>query len=333
MHDFALRIDFVEAAGEEGTAVEAAVEGAQAVDVCVVVHVDDAQHLVPFLSAGLAHLFKALAAKLLEVLLCLLDADERAGDTHVELFAALRHEAHSGCGVLALHLEVLALLAFVGCRRVGKGTVELQDEVVLEAFGHAATVARRVAHHLVLSGDDLDVGAAVEGIDDKEVLALGTGETEDGGTARRGNLGGDVVVGQVNLVVVRLAHLGLVAEPAGAFVLIEDGSVAGLGHDVEHGVVVHPGTGLVSLLEAANLVGIIGVAPSVAHHAGLGCPEVHAPGQCDGRIGVASGEGWRGVRAYEGIDILHRVVDSVCAREKESGNSCQKESFHLVVNY
>ena len=331
VHDFALRVDFVEAAGEEGAAVEAAVEGAQAVNIAVVVHVDDAQHLVPLLASCFCNLFERLITKFLEVLFGLLDADERAGHADVDLFAALREEAHSGCGMLALHLEVLALLAFVGCRSVGKRTVELQDEVVLEAFGYTAAVACRVAHHLVLAWDDLDVGTAVEGIDDDEVLAFGTGEAEDGGTARRGYLRRDVVVGEIYLIIMWLAHLGLVAEPAGSFVLIIDGSVAAFGHDVEHCVVVHPGAWLVGLLEAAYLLGIVGVAPSVAHLAGLWRPEVHAPRQGDGRIGVARGEAMRGVRADEGIDVLHGVVYSVSVYAKECGNGCQKEFFHCVL--
>ena len=103
------------------------------------------------------HLFERLTAEFLEVLLCLLNADERAGNADINLLAALRHEADSGCRVFALRLKVLALLTFVSSRCIGEGTIELQDEVVLEAFWHAAAVASRLAHHLVLARDDLHV--------------------------------------------------------------------------------------------------------------------------------------------------------------------------------
>ena len=115
MHDLALRINLEEAAREKGAAIEAAVEGTKPIDIAVVVHIDDTQHLVPFLTASLGNFLQTLIAKFLEVLFCLLDADEGTGHTHVDLFAALCLEAHSCSCVLALHLEVLTLLAFICC--------------------------------------------------------------------------------------------------------------------------------------------------------------------------------------------------------------------------
>ena len=52
----------------------------------------------------------------------------------------------------------------------------------LDDVADAAAVARGVAHDASLVGHDADVRAAVEGIDDDEVLASGHREAEDGGT-------------------------------------------------------------------------------------------------------------------------------------------------------
>ena len=48
--------------------------------------------------------------------------------------------------------------------------------------------------------------------------------------------------------------IGLVGEPAGALLLVEDGA-SGDGHQREHAVVIDPRTGLVGLLEATDFVG------------------------------------------------------------------------------
>ena len=65
------------------------------------------------------------------------------------------------------------------------------------------------------------------------------------------------------------------------------GSLACLGHYCKLSVVVNPRTWLMCLLEVANLVVCVDVCPSVAHATCLRHPEVHAPRQGNGRIGVA----------------------------------------------
>ena len=76
VYGFALRVDLVETAGEEHRTIETTVERAQMVDVAVL-DVDAAQHLVPALPALRLHLLQPVAADLLQVLLGLLQADER----------------------------------------------------------------------------------------------------------------------------------------------------------------------------------------------------------------------------------------------------------------
>lgn len=67
------------------------------------------------------------------------------------------------------------------------------------------------------------------------------------------------------------------------------------------------------LLEAAYLVGRVGVGPSVSHLSRLWCPEVHAPGQGNGGIGVAGGEFRFRLRPYQGGDIVGHV--GLCLRD------------------
>ena len=78
-------------------------------------------------------------------------------------------------------------------------------------------------------------------------------------------------------------------EPAGTAVFVEI-HLANSRHDGKLAVVVDPRTGLVGLFETPDLVGVVGVLPAVAHLARLRHPEVHAPGQGDGGIGVACGK-------------------------------------------
>ena len=182
--------------------------------------------------------------------------------------------------------------------------VEADDEPVAEVLGHAAAVARRVAHNRAVVGHHAHVGTAVEGIDDHaRLVRCGEGEAQHGGALRRHNLRADVVVGQVDRIVVGTRLLALVREPALARLLVELIGAAHR-HERELTVVVDPRRGLVRLLEAPDCMGAVGVGPAVAHLARLGRPEVHAPGQGDGRIGVARREREVRERAHERRDIF-----------------------------
>src|SRR3546814_8699595 len=72
-----------------------------------------------------------------------------------------------------------------------------------------------------------------------------------------------VIVGEIDFVRIRTCDLGLVAEPAAAFLLL-DLDRAGFGHQREGGIVVHPRARLVRLLDAADLLAVIGIAPAAA---------------------------------------------------------------------
>ena len=76
------------------------------------------------------------------------------------------------------------------------------------------------------------------------------------------------------------------SKPTGAFFFIKHG-FADYWHDGELPVVINPRAGLVRLFETANLIGSIGVLPSVSHFSCLGSPEVHSPRTGDGGISVA----------------------------------------------
>ena len=79
---------------------------------------------------------------------------------------------------------------------------------------------------------------------------------------------------------------GLVREPRSAPFFIENGLASGW-HEGELAVIVNPRAGLVGLFQPPNLVGLIGIGPSVAHLSGLRSPKIHAPRHCCGGVGVA----------------------------------------------
>ena len=157
VYDFALHILLVERAWKEHRAVEARIERAEVVDV-LRLHLYLAQHVVPCLASASLHSVEIVVAKFLEVLYSLLLRDERRGDAHVELLAALCLEAYNGTGVVALAHQLATLYLTVhnyGC--ICERAVELQNEVVLEVFGHTAVVLCRIAHNHVLLGQHLHV--------------------------------------------------------------------------------------------------------------------------------------------------------------------------------
>ena len=175
--------------------------------------------------------------------------------------------------------------------------IKLEHEIITEIVGHSTTVARAVARDGVLVDIVLDGRTFVEGIYDDTRDAVGAfrkGKPYDGGTFRRSNLSPYVIVGKIDLIVIGTRILGLVREPACPLLFIVNpvwGCLANVGkrHDRELSVVVNPRRGLVCLLDAADLILGIDILPAVPIAPSLWCPEVHTPGQGDGRVGVTCG--------------------------------------------
>ena len=218
---------------------------------------------------------------------------------------------------------------------ISKRLIELQYKVVLEIAWHTTTVLGGVAYDFLFSRNDFHKRAIVHGIDHHiGFLRFRESETEGSGTLGRSKLRRHIMVGKIDLIIIRSGSLGFVRKPTGTPVLVES-HLSGNGHNGKLSVVVNPRAGLVCLLEAANLVGIIGVCPSVTHGSGLWSPEIHAPRHSHGRISITRRKGMLGLRANQGADVIHRCNRLInrqrgrlhTAYKKEGGSPC-KESFH-----
>ncbi len=130
-------------------------------------------------------------------------------------------------------------------------TVKLHDEVVAESVGHSAAVACGIACHAASVGRYAYCRAAVKGIDyHVGTVRFGECEAEHGCAFRGSNLGYDIMVGEVHLIIIRCGFLPLVGEPAGALLFIEDGCARG-GHQRKLSVVIDPRAWLMGLLYTA----------------------------------------------------------------------------------
>ena len=101
VNNLAFGINLVEAAREEGTTIQATIESTQTVNITLILHIDGREYLVPLLTTSFSNLFKGSVAQLLQVLLGLFYADERAGHTNVNLLTALCSEAYHALSMLA----------------------------------------------------------------------------------------------------------------------------------------------------------------------------------------------------------------------------------------
>ena len=172
--------------------------------------------------------------------------------------------------------------------------IKLEHEIIAEIVWNPATIARAVARNRVLVHIVLDGRAFVESIYDNArdtVGAFRKCKPNDGCPFRGSNLSPHVIVGEIDLIVIRTRILRLVREPTRPLLLVVNpvlGCLAYVGkrHDRELSVVVNPRRGLVRLLDATNLVLGVDILPTVTHAPCLRSPEVHAPRQGDGWVGV-----------------------------------------------
>ena len=176
---------------------------------------------------------------------------------------------------------------WIGCGGKVERLVKDNDEVVFETFGHTSVVVSVVTYNLVFRRNNLHIRPFHISVDHHlGGIRLRKGETKDGRALRRCHFGHDIIVGQIHSIIIRCRLFGLMREPTGPLFLVKDG-LSGDGHERKRAVIVNPRTGLMGLLEAPQLIGAIGIGPSVAVLAGLRHPEIHAPRQGYGRIGVA----------------------------------------------
>ena len=171
----------------------------------------------------------------------------------------------------------------------------------------------------------------LKGIHHQVGLPFRIGETEGGGVGRGRELRRYVVIGQIDAVIIGRGHFRLVGEPAGAGVFLEH-RTGGYRHDGEGAVVVDPGAGLVRLLEAADMGGIVAIGPAIAVAAGLRGPEMGAPGHRHRRIRIARGELIGGQGARQGVHIVHRIRlllrSFAAAGPGQQGHKGKKVAFH-----
>ena len=286
VNHIALGIYFVHLVREHESAEEAAVECAKLIHI-IAFHIYHAEHLVPLgFRSGLNGIERA-RTNLLEVDFGLLHADKRRCHLGGNLFAAFGLECHGSAHMVVLEFALVGHY-FIAAPHITfvERLVEHHHEVVGIVLAHAATVASVVAHNLVLLGNHLNPRTAVVGIDYHKRIVVGESETESGSTVGAGEFGGHIIVGKIYAIVVRSSHLSLMREPRGAAVFIYY-KFTGFRHQRELTEIVNPWTRAVSLLEAAYLVGIVGIRPSVAVFACLRNPFVHTPRHTHGGCGIA----------------------------------------------
>ena len=110
---------------------------------------------------------------------------------------------------------------------------------------------RGVAHDSPFVVHDPDVRSVVEGVDHHpRLVRFGERETHDRSPLGRGDLGLDVVVGEVYRIIVGACLLRLVRKPALTALFI-DLVASAYRHDGELPVVVDPRRGLVRLLQTS----------------------------------------------------------------------------------
>ena len=202
--------------------------------------------------------------------------------------AGLCLKTDDSAGMVCLHLRLIQLDRPVLNRRGEREwLIELDHEIILEVTGNTARVLRGITDDLTFRRQYLYIRAFIESVDD-DIRFLGFREckAELSRTFRRNQLGSHVMIGQIDLIIIRCSHFAFVREPASPFLLVED-QAFGSRHNGELPVIVHPRARLMGLLESPDLIRIVTIGPAVAHLAGLGSPEVHTPRHGRGRIGIS----------------------------------------------
>ena len=228
----------------------------------------------------------------------------------MHLFAAFAAESNDGPCMVGLQFLSVGGKQFlaIGQTRCGKIAVEHDNKIVLEVIWHAPTIPCGVAHNGAFVGQQLYERALVESVDDDVCrVGLRKSKAHQARTLGRSQLGSNVVVGQVHLIMIRFGRFCLVREPRGAPFFIENGFTR-CGHDGELPIIVNPRTRLVCLFQSPYLVGLIAIGPPIAHLSRLRCPKVHAPGHGRGGIGVASRKLKRGLRAHQRAYIINGLA-------------------------
>ena len=192
----------------------------------------------------------------------------------------------SSCMVCLLFRTVLLYDTVGNGSLISERLVEFDNEIILEVSRNTATVLGRITDDTVVCRINLYIRTLVESIYHYiRVFIFGESKAEHGSTFCRSQLGYNVVFCQIHFIIICLCSFALVSKPAGTFVFIEFRFVYHR-HDGELSVVVYPRTGLVSLLESADLRSCVLIHPAVAHLTCLRAPEVHTPRTRDGRIRV-----------------------------------------------
>ena len=188
--------------------------------------------------------------------------------------------------VSCLFGNVFLKIAIGYCCFVCERLVELDDKVILEVFGNSSAIAGGIADNLVFLRNHFDIRAFVESVHyDIRMFIFRKSEAEKDSAFRRGHFRHDVMFGEIYFIIIRSGDLPFVGKPACALFFVKL-RFAYYGHDRELSVVVNPRTGLMRLLETANLVSGISVLPAVTHFSCLRSPEVHPPGTGNGRISI-----------------------------------------------
>jgi len=169
--------------------------------------------------------------------------------------------------------------------------VESEDEPVAEIIGNSAAVACCIADHRIGLRYHLYVGPFVKSIHHyARCSAFRKSETELGGPVCRCQFCIYIVVGKINLIIIRSGCLALMGEPAGACVLVDFRRIFHR-HYGKLSVIVYPRRRLVGLFQAPYHVGVITVGPSVTHRPCLRRPEIHTPRNCSRRVRIACRKG------------------------------------------
>lgn len=131
--------------------------------------------------------------------------------TGIDFLTTTRRKTNDSSGMVTIDFQSIILyLVLIDRCSVGKRLVENNDKIVLEVYRYAAAVFDGVPDYLVFFGDNLHIRTIVEDIDNHiGFIAFGKGETEHDRAGNRRYFSLHIVSGQINLIVIRFSHFGL----------------------------------------------------------------------------------------------------------------------------